>query len=201
MGNFCPPMWTFELTIMFTLWQWKSNRKPKWHHAFKVNVYLPWTGDITSLLWNCQAVIWVAGPPSRHYPVEGVAELGCSLTEVYSMHFQLPVGLLGYNPIWNPGHSTKYWKHFTKIQLCIMLKLKWEHQRRGKNMEPGTGMTNCVSLRPLTQSNLRMLFCPPSNWWKQKSIISYTLHIEKLPKKSWDLRVDPNGVAYSWTRY
>lgn len=111
-------------------------------------------GLVTLSVFSGTAKQWhgVAGPPSWHYSVEGVAELGCSLTEVQFTHFQLPVCLLGHNPIWNPCHSTKYWKHFTNFQLCIMLKIKWEHQRRGKNMGPGTGMANCVSLRPVTQA-------------------------------------------------
>lgn len=134
----------------------------------------------------------------HQYSVEGVAELGCSLIEVQSTYFPLPVCLLGHHPIWNPCHSTKYWKHFTNFQLCIMLKIKWEHQGRGKNMGPETGMTNCV-FKTLNPSWGCCSAFPAID--ENKSTITYTLHIENLPKKMWDLRVDPDGVTYSWTRY
>lgn len=58
-------------------------------------------------------------------------------------------------------------------------------------MEPGTLMTNGVPLRPFTHAKNGFLHF--QHLMKQKSKISYILYIEKSPKKSWGLRVDPYG--------
>lgn len=53
-------------------------------------------------------------------------------------------------------------------------------------MEPGTLMTNCVSLRPSTHAKDGFLYLGINEGGK-RTTISYTTHMEKLPKESWGL--------------